>query len=307
MIWFFVQNRGSIVWRVLLALCYRAFSHRVIPELTILACCVDGVACAESPALRVMTYNVRYASDQGPHRWQLRRPIARQMLAEQRPDVIGMQEAFYRQVKDFEQDLPAHGWIGLGREGGSRSEFMAVFFRRDRLEPLEFNHYWLSDTPHVVGSATWGHSNRRMVTWVRFRDRASKQQFYFVNTHFDHEVRIAREKSARLVLQRMAKWNTEVPVLLVGDFNAAAEKSRVYSLLVGSDRLTDTWLAAATRGELFATFHGYRGPRRSGARIDWILSRGAVRARSSEIITFQQQGRFPSDHFPVVADVQIGP
>ena len=307
MIRFFVCHRGSGRHRVMVS--FRPFGsiRRWFPVLTALGCWVATVACGGDTTLRVMTYNVRYASDQGAQRWQRRRPVAHRMLSAQHPDVIGMQEALFRQVKDFDQDLPAHSWIGLGREGGSRSEFMAVFFRRDRLDPLEFDHYWLSDTPEVVGSATWGHSNRRMVTWVRFYDRVSKQQFYFVNTHFDHEVRSAREKSARLVLQRIEKWNPKVPVLLVGDFNAAAEQSKVYSLLAGPGRLVDTWLTAAVRGETYATFHGYRGPRHGGARIDWILARGSVRVQSSEIIIFQEQGRFPSDHFPVVADVQIGP
>ena len=292
--------------------CRIAPYFRVYPGLLVclpllLVCWTTVVATAANPRLRVMTYNVRYASDQGPHRWQVRRPLAQRMLAEQNPDVIGMQEALYRQVKDFDQDLPDHAWIGLGREGGSRSEFMAVFYRRERLDPVAFGHYWLSDTPNVIGSATWGHSNRRMVTWVRFLDRMSGKQFYLVNTHFDHEVRTAREKSARLVFERISKWNSSVPVLLLGDFNALAEQSEVYQTLVGPQRLVDTWLAAKERGPLYDTFHGYRGLLRTGRRIDWILARGSVQVESSRVITFQQQGQFPSDHFPVVADVQIGP
>ena len=289
------------------ATCRRVCLGRLMCQLLVLVCCATAVPAAERRRLRVMTYNVRYASDQGPHRWQLRRPLAQRMLAAENPDIVGMQEALYRQVRDFDQDLPEHAWIGLGREGGSRSEFMAVFYRRKRLDPVAFDHYWLSDTPHVIGSATWGHSNRRMVTWVRFLDRVSGQQFYLVNTHFDHEVRTAREKSARLVFERISKWNQEVPVLLVGDFNAVAERSRVYEILVGPQRLVDTWLAAQERGPLYDTFHGYRGLSQTGRRIDWILSRGPVRVESSKIITFQQQNQFPSDHFPVVADVQIGP
>jgi hypothetical protein len=36
-------------------------------------------------------------------------------------------------------DLPAFQWIGVGRDGGSRGEFMAVFYRTARLEPLAFD------------------------------------------------------------------------------------------------------------------------------------------------------------------------
>ncbi len=71
---------------------------------------------------------------------------------------------------------------------------MAIYYRRARLEPLEFDHFWLSDTPDRIGSTSWGNTNRRMVTWVRFKDRESAQEFYFLNTHFDHQVQAAREK-----------------------------------------------------------------------------------------------------------------
>ena len=74
---------------------------------------------------------------------------------------------------------------------------MAVFYRTARLEPLAFDHFWLSDTPEVIGSKNWGPSLARMVTWVKFRDRQTQRQFIFINTHFDHQVQEAREKIPR--------------------------------------------------------------------------------------------------------------
>lgn len=255
----------------------------------------------DSPELAVMTYNLRYASDKPPNAWPARRPVAREMISNQRPDIIGTQEGLYRQIKDLAADLPEYAWIGTGREGGSRGEFMAVFYRRDRLEPLEYDHYWLSDTPEVIGSTTWGNSVRRMVTLVKFRDLKTEREFFFINTHFDHQVQESREKSAALVLERLAKQRTRLPVLLAGDFNAVADANKVYELLVGEDRFFDTWKAAAERGETWDTFHGYNAPGKQGRRIDWILARGGVKVRKSEVVTFAKAGQYPSDHFPVMA------
>jgi hypothetical protein len=84
-----------------------------------------------------------------------------------------------------------------------RGEFMAIFYRRNRFEPLEYEHFWLSDTPDVIASSTWGNGVRRMVTWAKFRDRTTGREFYFWNTHLDHEVQFAREKSAELIRQRI--------------------------------------------------------------------------------------------------------
>ncbi|MBN1341278.1 MAG: endonuclease/exonuclease/phosphatase family protein [Phycisphaerae bacterium] len=252
-----------------------------------------------------MTYNLRYASTTPPNAWPVRRPVAKAMLEKVGPDLIGTQEGLYEQLKDLAVDLPAYAWIGTGRDGGSRGEFMAVFYRKDRFEPLEFDHFWLSDTPEVIGSSTWGNQCRRMVTWVKFLDRRTKRKLYFVDTHFDHQVAEAREKSARLVLDRVGRLKTELPIILVGDFNAAAGGSRPYELLVKPGEFSDAWTAAERRGELYATYHGYGKPARDGARIDWILSRGPVRVLSSEIVTFSKDGQYPSDHFPVVARMRL--
>ena len=145
--------------------------------------------------IKVMTFNLRYASDKPPNAWAARRLVMRALIEDVRPDVMGTQEGMYRQIKDLAADLPEYAWIGMGRDGGSRGEFMAVFYRRERFEPLEFDHFWLSDTPDRIGSTTWGNSNRRMVTWVRFRELEGAQEFYFLNTHFDHQVQAARQKS----------------------------------------------------------------------------------------------------------------
>jgi endonuclease/exonuclease/phosphatase family metal-dependent hydrolase len=262
---------------------------------------------ATTNSLCVMTFNLRYASPRPPNAWPQRRPGMRACIERMNPDLIGTQEGLYPQLKDLAADLPAYEWIGTGRDGGSRGEFMAVFYRRERFEPLEYDHFWLSDTPNVVASSTWGNQNRRMVTWVRFRDRQSGGEFYFWNTHLDHAIQVAREKGAALIRERVDTLKTTLPVLLVGDFNATAGANKAYDILVNAGGFTDTWtVAAVRRNEGVNSFHGFQGPRPGGERIDWILARGPVTADATEIVTFQQDGQYPSDHFPVVAWLKLG-
>lgn len=263
-------------------------------------------AVAAEADLTVMTYNLRYASDTPPQAWSQRRPVMKACVESVQPDVFGTQEGLYRQLKDLAADLPAYDWIGTGRDGGSRGEFMAVFYRRDRLEPLEFDHFWLSDTPLVIGSSTWGNTNRRMVTWVRFRDRQTKTEFYFWNTHLDHALQPAREKGAALIRERVAALKTTLPVLLVGDFNATAGANPAYDQLTQDGGFRDTWLLAGERANAeFNTFNGFETPRKQGQRIDWILLRGDATVHRSEIVTFAQNGQVPSDHYPVVARLRL--
>jgi endonuclease/exonuclease/phosphatase family metal-dependent hydrolase len=262
-----------------------------------------AAAAQQDAPLDVMTFNIRYAHTTPPNLWPDRRPVMRELIERWAPDVIGLQEALYSQLLDMEQDLPGYGWIGLGREGGSRGEFMAVLYLRDRLTPIEFDHYWLSDTPEVIGSRTWGNQNHRMVTWVRFRDRETEREVYVINTHFDHQVQEARERSAELLLERARQFEPNVPVVLLGDFNVDAGANPVYYRLTAPDAFVDSWTALGHEEPGFGTFHGFRGAEGAAgrARIDWVLTRGALRPVSSEIVTFSRDGQYPSDHYPVVA------
>lgn len=268
----------------------------------------ESATIANAGSLSVVSYNLRFLNpnEKPEDQWPKRRLLMVELLRQLAPDVMGTQEGVYQQLKDLAAELPELDWIGLGRDGGSRGEFMAVFYRKTRLEPLAYDHFWLSDTPLVMGSTTWGNDNRRMVTWVKFRDRVTGGEFYFWNTHFDHRIQEAREKSAALVRERIAKLDTKSPVLLVGDFNANAEKNKAYQILTGEKFLTDAWLVAKERhGEGIGTFNNFQGPVPDGARIDWILYRGDVQVERIETVTFGRNGRFPSDHFPVAAKLRL--
>ena len=253
--------------------------------------------------LRVMTYNLRYASMKGSEAWPDRRPAMKALLKQQAPDLMGTQEGVYHQLRDLAADLPEYDWIGTGRDGGSRGEFMAIYYRRERFEPLAYDHFWLSDTPEVIASSTWGNTNRRMVTSVRFKDRRSDKVFHLWNTHLDHALQPAREKAAELIKTRLAKIPSNEPVILMGDFNAEATRNPVYDTLTQGIGFTDSWFAAAQRkNETLNSFNGFAKPVFNSARIDWILYRGDAEVALAEVVVDgSPEGRQPSDHHPVLA------
>lgn len=254
-----------------------------------------------------MAFNIRYAHTNPPNLWPDRRAAVREVIVESGADLVGTQEGLYQQIVDMDRDLPDFEWIGLGREGGSRGEFMAVFYRPIRFEPLEYDHFWLSDTPSVIGSASWGNRIPRMVTWVRFRDRLSEREFYFVNTHFDHESQPARERSAAVLLERIRDFDPNLPVIVTGDFNAEAAGNPVHETLTSPDAFSDTWVETNEAEPEIGTFHNFLGPAeaRGRARIDWILTRGSVEALETQILTDHLDGQYPSDHFPVIARLRL--
>lgn len=259
------------------------------------------------PALHTVSFNLRYASDTPPNSWSERRPVMRRLLERERPHLIGTQEGLYQQLRDIQADLGRrYDSIGLGREGGSRGEAMQIFYDTRRLDPLEYDHYWLSDTPDVIGSKTWGGCCPRMVTWVRFLDRRTGRQFYAVNTHFEAFDAVAREKSAELLLAGLQEFDHALPVIVMGDFNEPARAGRtVYDALVTNGPFVDTWEEAEWRSRLYGTFHGYRPLTPNGDRIDWILTTPGVITSEAKINTFERNGQYPSDHLPVQAVLRL--
>jgi endonuclease/exonuclease/phosphatase family metal-dependent hydrolase len=257
--------------------------------------------------LDVMTFNLRYAATGTPNSWAQRRPVMRELLSAEAPHLIGTQEGLAAQLRDIEAGLGArYDVIGQGREGGTRGEHMAVFYDNTRLTALEHRHFWLSDTPEVAGSNTWGGGSIRMVTWVRFADLRTGGQFYVANTHLDNVSGYARERAAGLIRERLAALQPGLPVILTGDVNSAAAPGNApFDILTGAG-YADSWTAAAVRGPAIGTFHNYRPLVADGPRIDWVLTTPGVTVRAAAVNTHRgASGQYPSDHLPVQARLTL--
>jgi endonuclease/exonuclease/phosphatase family metal-dependent hydrolase len=274
-------------------------------------------------ALRVMTFNVRYGTaPDGPDAWPLRRPLALRVIRDYGPTVLGMQEALRPQLDDVRRSLPWYAEVGVGRNDGARAgEYAAILYDHHRLKLLTEGWFWLSDTPEVPGSMTWGNRFPRMVTWARFTDRTFGGTFLVYNTHWDHESQVAREKSAELLLRHLrARQVPGEPVLLLGDLNCADDNPAFTTLTGGA--LTETLRAAhPTKTTRLGTFHGFGGGR-DGRQIDFILVSPLFASEQSfenaeaeeqagwhvleaDIVRTSEGRRYPSDHFPVTATLLI--
>ena len=264
-----------------------------------------GLASMQARAadpLSVMSFNIRLpAESDGVDYWETRKPLAVRMLREQQPDVIGLQELVKAQADYLARELPQYAWFGRGREADGGGEHMGVFYRKDRLKVIESGDFWLSDTPDVAGSITWGHPHPRMVTWALFEQRSDGRRFYLFNTHLPYrdEDEAARLKGAQAIARRLATLPDDVPVVLTGDFNTTPD-SDAHAVLAGT--LQDAWTTAPRVEGIDATFHGFTG--KADRRIDWIFVRGA-QLESITSVTTRWNNRYPSDHFPLVATLRL--
>ena len=298
--------------------------------LKILAIAVLGVLSAagtptgpsaEPASARFVTYNIRYGSAKdGKDAWELRRPKVVQTIAELDADVVGVQEAEASQVRELLAALPRYAALGVHRDDGrTRGESSPILFDRARFTVADSGTFWLSDTPDVIGSVTWDNAITRVCTFARLVDLTTGRGVWVWNAHFDHRGQQSRVASARLVLARMreclARPGRADPVVLLGDLNAA-EDNAVIAVLTGREGegdgegersgefvLVDSYRRLHPQGAA-GTFTAFAPDSDGGAhKIDYVFAGPGLTPRAAGIERRQFDGRYPSDHFPVWAEL----
>ncbi|MDC0278877.1 endonuclease/exonuclease/phosphatase family protein [bacterium] len=271
----------------------------------------EQATAAKTANLRVMSFNIRNGkANDGDNSWLHRKQFTADVIRDAKLDLIGLQEAFRFQLNDLREQLPQFEEVGVGRDGGTEGEYSAILYRGDRFRAMASGTFWLSDTPEVK-SRHWGNRYLRICTWVRLRDKTSDSCFYLYNTHFDHQSQNARLKSAQLIAQRIHDREHDDPFLLTGDFNADENnpvvrylKAQEPTLPKSPITMVDTFRQLHPKEKLVGTGGGFEG-RADGKKIDYIFAQPNAEMISASIIRTQREGRFPSDHSPVTAEVRL--
>ena len=255
--------------------------------------------------MRIMSCNVRCEGAQdGPNDWVHRREFCVEVMRSREPDIICCQEVWETQVVDLRKGLEGYEWFGTIDEPQTRRPVNSIFYRPDRLELLSSGSYWLSQTPHVCGSRSWDSACVRLACWVRVVDTDSGRELRVVSTHLDHVSQAARENQAGVLNEDASAYPAEYPQLLAGDMNAEPDNPAIERFLGAGWR--DTWEAAHGHPDTGGTFHSFQGTESpTTPRIDWIFSRGALRATGAEVVRDHAEGRYPSDHYFITADVEV--
>jgi endonuclease/exonuclease/phosphatase family metal-dependent hydrolase len=255
-----------------------------------------------------MSFNIRYNNpNDGVNAWPNRKDWVAGLIRFHGADVVGVQEALAPMLADLDTRLPGFARVGVGRaDGREKGEFSAILYRTDRLALLDSGTFWLSPTPEVAGSKGWDAAIERVATWARFRDRRTGCSHLQLNTHFDHMGEQARQESARLIRRRLSALAAGLPVVMTGDLNADPT-SAPYRILTGD---SVAGAGAPLADALTVSRGGHYGPTSSwtafkaiepGRRIDYVLVSAPVTVVSHGILSDSWDGRFPSDHLPVLA------
>lgn len=298
-------------------------SHRRIPPcprsvflVLGLVLLVGHAAPADPPArtgtFTVAQFNVRFDfENDGANRWANRVELVVGLIQDAKASVACLQEDKNEQVEDLKRLMPGWEFVGKARDGRA-SERCCVAFDTAVWRRVEAGDFWLSDTPEVVGSNTWGCTYPHKVTWARLErlKDPGRRQVLFLSTHLEEHADqdAVRDKSVAVIRTWLAQHARGANLVVCGDFNAGVGEAAHAAMVADAPepKLQDAWEVVKPKDTRTGTVHGFSG-RSQKKRIDWILIGGRVNATGIRIDRWNKDGRYPSDHFAVVAELEVLP
>ena len=271
-----------------------------------LVCSFVCLACGgqDDLVLRVATYNVRMDTPADSlNAWTYRKDNVNAMVRYHDWDVFGTQEGFLHQLQDICR-MPEYAYFGAGRDDGkSAGEHSAIFYRKDRFELLESGDFWLSETPDVPGKGWDATCCNRICSWGKLKEIKTGKTFYVFNVHFDHQGRVARQESGKLMAQKMQEIAKDALVICTGDFNSTPETEQIQLL---SNYLNDA--RTVTKSPPYGpegTFNRRFGNPIGAGRIDYIFVSDGIEVLKYASLTDNNGQYYPSDHIPVMVDIVL--
>ena len=279
-------------------------SIRFLFLLTLAAMC--SLSKTNAQDLTIGTYNLRYDNkgDTG-NLWVDRAPVVVELLRFHDFDIFGTQEGLKNQLDDIAKGLPQYVYYGAGRDDGKdKGEHSAIFYKKDRFKVLAKGDFWLSETPDKPSLGWDATCCNRICSWIQFQDTKSGKKFYFFNAHFDHQGKLARIESSKLILKKAKEIAGNQPVIFTGDLNGDHD-SQWYKELATSNYLKDSYSQVKYPYATNASFNGFGRTLRQNGIIDHIFTTKDFTVEKWGILTDSYHGKYPSDHFPVVAKMKL--
>ena len=277
-----------------------------------------GESTVQRPAppqpLKVMTFNVECSFCPNVYPWATRLGYFGDIFARHDPDLIGLQELSpppFNNGKEVEQVLahaPGYSAVFYGSDTSLPYPDATILYRSSRFTVLEHGAYWLSPTPDVplsMGFAT--PQLARLVVWARLLDTVRDRELYFATTHFDNNSP-SQAMSAPLVQARAAPFVEQLPVIVVGDFNSRPD-STAYRILTSDSSHGFVFENAFDLTSWHIVTNQTPEPAYDvNDRIDHIFLAGSavhwsVSSWAADLTVYGAQQSYPSDHFPIVAEV----
>ncbi len=264
---------------------------------------------AKENEIKIMSFNVRTsAMDKGtPNHWDNRKDACIALIKDQRPSIIGLQEAVYSaQWVWIKEQLKSEGYDGYGvnRQTGKESgsgECPGILYDKSVIKKIEVGTFWLSETPDTP-SKGWGANYYRTATWGLFEHIHTGEQFFYINTHLDHEVEKAQIEGMKLISKKFEEYKGKMPLFLTGDLNVSA----IHDALDAINGYMKNARNYANRTDNYGTTNSFESDTKT-QKIDHIYYNKELR-NPVEYCTIREpynNVKFVSDHYPIYSIIKL--
>jgi endonuclease/exonuclease/phosphatase family metal-dependent hydrolase len=253
-----------------------------------------------SDPIKIISYNIRNNNpNDGKDIWENRRETITDFIEKEAPDFLGLQEVNYPQIQYLNSNLINYNFIGVGRDDGkTRGEFSPIYFNESKYNLLLSNTFWLSKTPNDI-SVGWDAAMERICTYGLFEQKNDGSKVWVFNTHFDHIGNVAREKSVDLILSKIKDLTKDKDqIIITGDFNLSDDSVPIKKL---QNFYNDVNIKMDNNSKFYGTFNNFKIDNNYNNRIDYIFYKNFELIKSSHLHVTTDQGRWASDHHPVIA------
>lgn len=262
---------------------------------------------AKEYEVKVLSFNVRLdTSETDPNNnWPKRKAACVELIKNQRPCLVGFQEAKYTSqwlyLKEQLQD-DYDGW-GVDRDTGKESgsgEVMGILYNKSKLQKIDGGTFWLSETSDVC-SIGWDAACKRTATWGIFKHLATNRYFLYVNTHLDHKGTEARVKGLEQLAAFFQKHSTYMSILS-GDMNVESTHE-AFKVLTSSMMNNTRNVAPTGHTDSNTTYNAYSTTKMS--IIDHIYCSKSMQVVEYHTINENYGVPYVSDHYPIYAIIKL--
>lgn len=274
--------------------------------------------CASaSLRMKAASFNIRFWDAKG--RWEEIKDLIAPLICFHEFDIVGTQEmspvqrdyvlaqcdgqyAFSSAIEMSDAEKPRHYLKNMNN---------FILYKKDKFEVLEEGAFWLGKNPYPASKITsgWGEKGQnRFCVWAKFREKSGGKIFYWFNTHLNQLDEGERLESCKLIRSEVLKIAGELPFFISGDFNARPESKPIMEMCpAGNMQIVDARsICKSTIYGPIMGYHGFTGKvDLKASPIDYIFVSPKIEVFKCGTLTDNLNGVYPSDHFPLLAEVEI--
>lgn len=260
--------------------------------------------------MKFMSFNI--AVSQGE--WATTKDPILEMLQDQKPDVVGLQEVNDLDVWDKLEAGGKQPWEflteGLSGYTGYRpdSKTNAILYNPEVFEASGEGYFYLGESG---SNNSWdNYGNERTVLYMTLKHKKTGNYVFFINTHYPLGLE-GQKKSSALIVERLAELNpNDYPIVLLGDLNNTLSSGAFDGTIKSIMNTAREWCDTADNKDLY-TYNGWgEKPETDLHKVDHIWATTSTLYVHHYAVITQDLVKYGdveylSDHYPIYSTISF--